>query len=75
MSAASDVRKAGGHAGEIIKQTGLGTKREFLGSSIDLADMKRLKIAHALAAEPELMPLDEAIAGLNRCEIQETVSR
>jgi branched-chain amino acid transport system ATP-binding protein len=40
---------------------------------LTLADQKRLEVARALASEPELLLLDELMAGLTRTEIDEAM--
>ena len=60
-------------AKEILHLTGLWAKRNRMGSELTIPDRKRLEIARALGAEPELLILDEAMAGLTPTEVQEAV--
>ncbi len=52
----------------IAARTGLGDKRAWLGRDLSLVERKRLEIAKALATHPELLLLDEVMAGLNPTE-------
>lgn len=60
-------------AEEILKLTHLDKKKNLLGGSLTIADKKRLEIARALATRPEMLMLDEAMAGLNQTEIKEAM--
>jgi branched-chain amino acid transport system ATP-binding protein len=55
-------------AGAIAERTGLGGKLEWMGKDLSLVERKRLEIAKALATHPELLLLDEVMAGLNPTE-------
>jgi ABC-type branched-subunit amino acid transport system ATPase component len=48
-------------------------KKDALGNTLTLADKKRLELARALATEPEVLLLDEVMAGLTSYEIGEAV--
>jgi branched-chain amino acid transport system ATP-binding protein len=58
---------------EVLRFTGLYPKRDYLGSALTTADRKRLELARALATQPKLLMLDEAMAGLNQSESREAV--
>jgi len=53
---------------EIVNFVGLGKKTDVLAKNLTLAERKRLEVARALATKPELLLLDEAVAGLNPTE-------
>jgi branched-chain amino acid transport system ATP-binding protein len=44
-----------------------------LASSLTIADRKRLELGKALATKPELLLLDEVVAGLNPRETEEII--
>jgi branched-chain amino acid transport system ATP-binding protein len=46
---------------------------DYTGAHLTLAYKKRLEIARALATEPYILMLDEAMAGLNAAETKEAV--
>jgi branched-chain amino acid transport system ATP-binding protein len=48
---------------------GLAGKAHVLAKSLPLGERKRLEMARALATQPQLLLLDEAIAGLNPTEV------
>jgi len=60
-------------AEEILSFVGLADKRRQLGRALTIADKKRLEVARALAIEPQLLLLDEVMAGLTPRESQAAV--
>ena len=57
-------------AGEILDFLGLGDKAELPAKALNIHEKKILELARALAAEPELLLLDEVLAGLTPKEIE-----
>ncbi len=64
-----DASEALRKALEVLEFTGLYDKRFALARTLNLAEKKRLELSRALAMEPDLMLLDEVIAGLNPTEV------
>lgn len=65
-------------ATELLEFVGLPARRAIPAKDLTLANQKRLEVARALATKPELLLLDELIAGLNPTETaqaMELVSR
>jgi branched-chain amino acid transport system ATP-binding protein len=58
---------------EIIEFTHLADKRNFLAKELGTPDKKRLELARALATKPDLLLLDEVMAGLNPTETDEAM--
>jgi len=67
----SDMKNAYKRAKEIIKLVGLESKKDSLVSDITLPDLKKMEFARVLAMEPEVIFLDEVMAGLNPIEVEE----
>ncbi len=68
-----DVSEAKEIALNSIELVGLRDKADHLASNLNLHDKKMLELARALSAEPELLLLDEALAGLNPREVEESL--
>ena len=64
------AREATRRAEEVLEFVGLGAEQEKQADQLTLAGMKRLELAKALAMEPEVLFLDEVMAGLNQKEIE-----
>ena len=58
---------------EVLDFCGLTAKKSLLAGGLTIADKKRLEFTKALATDPSLLMLDEAIAGLNQTETAEAV--
>ena len=57
----------------ILESTGLLPKADCLASSLSLPERKRLEVARTMATGPELLLLDEVLAGLNPREVEEAL--
>ncbi len=60
-------------AREAVHVAGLDDRSETLALHLTIAAKKRLELARALAAQPKLLLLDEALAGLNPTEVEHMI--
>jgi len=60
-------------AHQILQILGLWEKRDSIASSLTLQEKKQLEISRALATRPQLLLLDEVMAGLNPTETIEMI--
>lgn len=58
-------------ATQVAERIGLGSRLEVPTSSLTTAERKRLEVARALTTEPEMILLDEVMAGLNHTEVNQ----
>ncbi len=70
---AQSLKEARKEAAEILESTGLGAKKFNIAQSLTLSDRKRLELAKALATKPELLLIDEMMAGLTLTETEEAI--
>ncbi len=57
-------------ASEVLDFVGLGDKKDLPARVLNVQEKKRLELARALAEEPELLLLDEVLAGLTPTEVK-----
>jgi branched-chain amino acid transport system ATP-binding protein len=61
-------------AHEVLERMHMADRRDELARNLTLADLKRLEIARAVATQPQLILLDEVVAGLTPTEVEEMMS-
>ena len=70
---AKNMRQAREIAEKILDFTGLISKKNVLAREMGTPDQKRLEMARALATKPDMLFLDEAMAGLNPTETEAAI--
>jgi branched-chain amino acid transport system ATP-binding protein/branched-chain amino acid transport system permease protein len=78
LARARDLRAARQRAAEVLDFVGLDARRRGPAGALTLQERKLLEFARALATAPELLLLDEVMAGLNLREqerVGETIRR
>ncbi len=61
-------------ATKLLEFVGLGKESNALAKDLIVGNQKRLEMARALATKPELLLLDELMAGLNPTEVAEAIT-
>ncbi len=59
---------------QVLKQFSMLEKAHLQSESLTIADRKRLEIAKVMATEPEILLLDEVVAGLTEVEVDDLVA-
>jgi branched-chain amino acid transport system ATP-binding protein len=70
---AGNLKVAAEESREILEVVGLSDKAEILAKNLTLMQRKRMELARALAAKPQLLLLDELMAGLNHAEAEDAM--
>jgi len=73
LNRTKNVQEATERALKTIEFAGLREKADTLATGLTLPHRKRLELARALATEPELILLDEVMAGLTPTEVDELI--
>lgn len=66
-------RRAEGLAAGFLDRVGLADAKDRPAADLTYIDLKRMELARALAADPELLLLDEWLAGLNPTELMSSI--
>jgi len=61
-------------ADQVLEQVGLADRRDLLASQLSHGERRQLEIAMALATDPELLLLDEPMAGMGKQESDEMIA-
>jgi branched-chain amino acid transport system ATP-binding protein len=68
-----NAREARAKARDVLQRVGLGHAIDAPAKSLGTPGRKRLEIARALASEPRVLLLDEAMAGLTPAEVHDAI--
>jgi branched-chain amino acid transport system ATP-binding protein len=74
LKASPSVSEAREKSKAVLERLGLWNKRDQAASELTLPERKRLEVARALATEPQILLLDEVMAGLRPTEMDTMVA-
>jgi branched-chain amino acid transport system ATP-binding protein len=66
--------KANAEADALLGDMGLGDRAEVLSSQLSQVELRKMELARAMAAGPDLLISDEAMAGLSGAEVNEVIT-
>jgi ABC-type branched-subunit amino acid transport system ATPase component len=69
----SSVAAARARAHSVLEFVGLADKADVVSEQLNVPERKRLELARAIAARPDLLLLDEVMAGLSSDEVKEVI--
>jgi len=69
----SNTSEAADMAMEVLKKFHLADKCNVLAKNLIIAERKKLEVARAMATDPDMLLLDECMAGLRPNEVDETL--
>jgi branched-chain amino acid transport system ATP-binding protein len=61
------------HANVVLAEVGLEARADVQAAELTLSERRRLEVARALALQPDLILLDEVMAGLNATEVTQVI--
>lgn len=61
-------------AGAVLQKVGLGARADAPAEELPIMGRKRLELARALASQPDVLLLDEVLAGLRAGELEEAIA-
>ena len=67
------LRAAEAKALAVLEEVGLADRARTLASELTLSECRRLEVARALALDPDIILLDEVMAGLNQSEVADAI--
>lgn len=68
------LRAAERKALAVLEDVGLAARASVRAGELTLSERRRLEVARALALEPQMLLLDEVMAGLNPSEVTESIA-
>lgn len=73
FAASGSRNKTRDHAHSILHRMGLGNRADTSASSLSQVELRKMELARAMAAQPQLLVSDEAMAGLSSAEVDEVL--
>lgn len=68
------LRAAEAKAFAVLEEVGLAPRSHLRAGELTLSERRRLEVARALALDPQIILLDEVMAGLNQSEVGESIA-